>query len=64
MQEARKREMWWHTASILAEIHNIFASPGRQVTATDCHPMEKEKPPAMVLKTGQFGVLKGIFGCK
>jgi len=56
--------MWWHTASILAEIHNIFASPGRQVTATDCHPMEKEKPPAMVLKTGQFGVLKGIFGCK
>ena len=64
MQEARKREEWWHTASLLAAIQNIFAPPGRQVTAEDCHPMERGKPPAITLRTGQFGVLKDIFGCK
>lgn len=60
MVESRQRSDWWHTASLLASIQNLFASKGNKVSVKDCHPMETGKA-KVTLKGKQLSILKDIF---
>ena len=58
MAEEKLRSDWWHTASLLASIRNIFAGKGKTVSVAECHPMEQQKR-----KVVPLSILRDVF-CK
>ena len=63
MAEARSREAWNHTATLLAMLANIHRDPkkGRVFRPSDFNPHEARKKKGIPIRAGNIGVLKQVF---
>jgi len=63
MAEARSREAWNRTATLLAMLANIHRDPkkGRVFRPSDFNPYEARKKKGIPLGAGNIGLLKQVF---
>jgi len=62
MAEAKRREAWDHTSTVLAMIFNANRDPKRQTPAgpADFHPYRKATNRGIPLKAANIGILKAF----
>jgi hypothetical protein len=60
MTRARQDADWWHTAAVLAQLHNTSGWAKRAISPAECHPSSLARPRAPDLRC-KVSILKSLF---